>query len=378
MDREGAAMPDTGATRLASLDVFRGATIAAMILVNNPGSWEFVYPPLRHAPWHGWTPTDLIFPFFLFIVGISLSLSLSRRREREPGRAPVLSKIFRRSLILFALGIFLALFPRFDFATVRIPGVLQRIAVCYMIGALIFLKTGARARILVTAGVLAAYWAVLRWIPVPELGEAWVLSPEGNLCGWLDARLLGSHLYTPHFDPEGILSTLPAVATVLLGTLVGDGLRASAGTWIRLWGLLGSGAVLAAAGLWMHGFFPINKQLWTSSFVLFTAGAACLVLGAIYWVVDVKRWRRLTLPFLVFGTNPLLVFVGSGLLARVLLLIRVPAAGESVPLSAYLYSRWLAPWAGPTLGSLLFPVLLLLFWLCLLYPLFRRRIYLRV
>ena len=370
-------MPDTGEKRLASLDVFRGATIAAMILVNNPGSWEFVYPPLRHASWHGWTPTDLIFPFFLFIVGIALSLSLSRRRERESGEGSVLSKVLRRSMILFALGLLLALFPRFDFAGLRIPGVLQRIAVCYLIGSLVFLKTRTRGRIVTTVGLLAAYWAVLRWVPVPGYG-AGVLTLEGNLCGWLDAKLLGGHLYTPHFDPEGILSTFPAVATVLLGTLAGDGLRAAVRPWIRLWGLIAGGAALAAAGLWLHGFFPINKQLWTSSFVLFTAGAACLALGIFYGLVDVLRWRRWALPFLVFGSNAILVFVGSGFLARVLQLIRVQSAGESIPLKAYLYSRWLAPWAGPMLGSLLFPLALLLFWFWLLYPLFRKRIYLRI
>jgi predicted acyltransferase len=363
--------------RLASLDAFRGATIAAMILVNNPGSWEQVYPPLRHAPWHGWTPTDLIFPFFLFIVGVSISFSLTRRRDQASGLGRVMTKILSRSLILFVLGLFLALFPRFDFSTLRIPGVLQRIALCYLAGSLIFLKTGVRGRIILSAALLAAYGAALKWIPVPGNGPG-VLSPEGNLCGWIDVKFLGGHLYTPTFDPEGILSTVPAIATVLLGTLAGDWLRTAGKPKLRFWGLFAGGAALTASGLWLHGLIPINKQLWTSSFVLFTGGAACLILGLFHGAMDVLQWRRGALPFRVFGTNAILVFVGSGLLARVLQLIRIPLGGEAVPFQAYVFQQWLAPWAGPLAGSLLFPIILLILWFLLLYQLYRRRIFLKI
>jgi len=370
-------MPGLTKPRLGSLDAFRGATIAAMILVNNPGSWDHVYPPLRHALWHGWTPTDLIFPFFLFIVGISISFSLTRRREHASGLGPVVAKILSRSLILFVLGLFLALFPHFDFSTLRVPGVLQRIALCYLAGSLIFLKTGIRGRMILSAGLLAAYGAALKWIPVPGYGPG-VLSPEGNLCGWIDVKLLGGHLYTPTFDPEGILSTVPAIATVLLGTLAGDWLRTEGKPKLRFWGLFAGGAALTASGLLLHGLIPINKQLWTSSFVLFTGGAACLILGIFYGVMDVLKWRRGALPFLVFGANAILVYVGSGLLVRTLQLIRVPLGGEAVPVQAYVFHKWLAPWAGFRPGSLLFPILLLFLWFWLLYSLYRRRIFLRV
>ncbi len=370
-------MKDLTETRLVSLDAFRGATIAAMILVNNPGSWKFVYPPLRHAVWHGWTPTDLIFPFFLFIVGVSLSFSLTRRRESASSEGPLLVKILIRSLILFVLGLLLTLFPRFDFGTLRIPGVLQRIALCYLVGSLIFLKTGSRARVFIASGLLAAYGAALQWIPVPGHG-AGALSPDGNLCGWIDVQLLGGHLYTPNFDPEGILSTIPAIATVLFGTLAGDWLRTAAGARMRFWGLMAGGALLTVSGLWLHTLIPINKQLWTSSFVLFTGGAACLALGICYGVMDVLRWRKAALPFLVFGTNAILVYVGSGFLARVLQLVRVPLEGGTVSAKAYVFQSWLVPWAGPQLGSLLFPLLLLVLWFCLTYPLYRKRIFLKV
>ena len=363
--------------RLASLDVFRGVTIGAMILVNNPGSWSYVLPPLKHAPWHGWTPTDLIFPFFLFIVGISISLALTRRRSEARGWAPVLVKIFRRSLILFALGLLLSLFPRFDFAAVRIPGVLQRIAVCYFLGSLIFLKTGIRARLIWIAVLLGGYWAVLEWVPVPGFGPG-ALTPEGNLCGYLDALLLPGHLHTPGFDPEGVLSTIPAIATVLGGTLAGDWLRAGTSVRARLAGLFAAGSALTAGGLVWHVFFPINKQLWTSSFAVFTAGAALLALGLCYLWLEVLRWRRGALPFLVYGTNAILVFFGSGLMARLLVTIQVSPGGEEVSLYAFLYQRGLASWAGPMLGSLLFPLALLLLWFGILYPLYRRRIFFKI
>lgn len=371
------AGPQHPQVRLASLDAFRGATVAAMILVNNPGSWSHVLPPLRHAPWHGWTPTDLIFPFFLFIVGISISLALTRRRSEARGWSALLAKILRRSVILFALGLLLSLFPRFDVATVRIPGVLQRIAVCYLLASLIFLKTGIRARLIWIAALLIGYWALMEWVPVPGFGPG-ILTREGNLCGYLDALLLPGHLHTPAFDPEGLLSTIPALATALGGTLAGDWLRAGVPARIRLGGLFGAGLILTAGGLLWHQVFPINKQLWTSSFVVFTAGAALLAFGFIYLWLDILGWRRCALPFLVYGSNAILVFVGSGLMARTLMTIQVSHGGEHVSLYAFMYRQGLAVWAGPMLGSLLFPLALLLFWFGVLYHLYRRRILIKI
>jgi predicted acyltransferase len=363
--------------RLTSLDVFRGMTIALMILVNNPGSWKYVYAPLRHAEWHGWTPTDLVFPFFLFIVGVSLSFSLTKRKSHGARRIQLYSKIFRRSLILFGLGLLLRLIPHFDFSTLRIPGVLQRIAICYLLASLIFLKTGTKARILISAGCLVAYWLILKLIPVPGYG-AGVLELEGNLCAYIDTRLLSGHLYTPNFDPEGILSTIPAIVTTLLGTVTGDWLRLSRSKRLITFGLVSAGSILTVLGLWLHRFFPINKQLWTSTFVIFTAGAALLVLGLCYGLVDglgIKKWAY---PFLVFGANAITVYVGSALIAKMLGIAEVSSGGKAIPVKTFIYESFLQPIAGDYIGSLIFPLLLLSIWFLILWPLYKKRIYIKI
>lgn len=363
--------------RLGSLDVFRGMTIALMILVNNPGSWKYVYAPLRHAKWHGWTPTDLVFPFFLFIVGVSLSFSLTRRKTKGTKTSQIYFKIFRRAAILFGLGLCLRLIPQFDFSTLRIPGVLQRIAVCYLFASLIFLKTGMKARILISAGCLTAYWLILKLVPVPGFG-AGVLELKGNLCGYIDTHLLSGHLYTPNFDPEGILSTLPALVTTLLGTLAGDWLRPSRSKRLKALGLFSAGIVLTILGLWLHHFFPINKQLWTSTFVLFTAGAALLILSLCFVLVDglgIKKWAY---PFLVFGTNAITVYVGSSFVAKMLSFANVSSGGKSIPLKTEIYETLLRPFAGDYIGSLLFPLLLLLLWFLILWPLYKKKIFIRI
>lgn len=363
--------------RLTSLDIFRGMTIALMIVVNNPGSWKYVFASLRHAEWHGWTPTDLVFPFFLFIVGVSLSFSLTKRKSQGAGRFQLYFKIFRRSVILFGLGLLLRLIPHFDFSTLRIPGVLQRIAICYLLASLIFLKTGTKARIFISAGGLIAYWLILKLIPVPGYG-AGVLDLEGNLCGYIDTQLLSGHLYTPNFDPEGILSTIPALVTTLLGTVTGDWLRLSRSKWLKTFGLVSAGAVLIVLGLWLHRFFPINKQLWTSTFVIFTAGAAIFVLGLCYALADglgIKKWAY---PFLVFGVNAITVYVGSALVARMLGIVKVSPGDKAIPINAFIYQTFLQPLAGDYIGSLLFPLLLLCLWFLILWPLYRKRIYIRI
>jgi predicted acyltransferase len=348
-----------------------------MILVNNPGSWSFVYPPLRHAEWHGWTPTDLIFPFFLFIVGISIALSFSKRIEKGRPPGSLYAKIFQRSTAIFALGLFLHLFPRFRFATMRIPGVLQRIAVCFLIGALIYLNTRVKSRAALSLVILVGFWAIMTFVPVPGIG-AGGLDPKGNLCGFLDVKLLAGHLYKPDFDPEGILSTLPAVATVLLGTLAGDWLRGAQTNVSKLQGMLVAGAALTAAGLALHPFFPINKQLWTSTFVIFTAGMALLVFGACYYLIEILGARKWATPFLVFGTNAIAVFAGSTLMVKILMMITIPDGGQAVTPMGYLYRHVLSPLAGPTLGSLLYPLALILLWLLIILPLYKRKIFIRL
>ncbi|HEX5707738.1 MAG TPA: heparan-alpha-glucosaminide N-acetyltransferase domain-containing protein, partial [Pyrinomonadaceae bacterium] len=250
------------AGRMVSLDVFRGITIAGMILVNNPGTWSAIHPPLAHAEWHGWTPTDLVFPFFLFIVGVSITLALSRRAERGGPRRDLYLKILRRAAVIFALGLLLAGFPNYDLSTIRIPGVLQRIAVCYLVASVIFLNTRWRAQAVIAASLLLVYWAMMVLIPVPGYG-AGDLGMEGNLAAYVDRAVLGAHTWKPVYDPEGILSTIPAIATTLGGVLTGHWLRSRRMELEKVAGLFVAGACLAVAGWMWGGWFPVNKALWT-------------------------------------------------------------------------------------------------------------------
>lgn len=370
--------------RLLSLDVFRGLTIAGMILVNNPGTWSALYWPLAHADWHGWTPTDLIFPFFLFAVGVSIALALAPRLERDGPRGRLLLRIVSRSAILFALGLFLAGFPSFDVATIRIPGVLQRIAVCYLIAALLFVATWSRHQTVVTAAVfvslLFGYWALMILVPVPGFG-AGDLGKEGNLAAYIDRAVLGPHIWRAAkvYDPEGILSTLPAIATTLAGVLTGQWLRASPPPVTKVAGMAGAGVVAVVLGLVWGRWFPINKALWTSSYVVFTAGAALLIVAACYWLVEIRRWRRWATPLVVFGTNAIAAFVLSTFVARLFIVVKVAARdGAPISLHRWIYTHVFAPWASPTNASLLFALAYVLIWLAVMGVLYRRRVFIRV
>jgi len=363
--------------RLSSLDTLRGLAVAAMILVNNPGSWKSIYPVLRHAEWHGWTPTDLIFPFFLFAVGVSLAISLSRRREERNPLSRIYLKVLTRALIIFGLGIFLNLFPKFHPATVRIPGVLQRIAVCYLLAALIFLSSGKRSRLAAILILLAGYWLALKFIPVPGYGPG-VLDYRGNLAGYLDTKLMAGHLWRPEFDPEGLLSTLPAIATVLLGTLAGNLLRTSKTLVRKAAVFFGYGLVLTSLGLILHHCFPINKQLWTSTFVMLSAGIALAVLGLFVLVMEEFRLKRWAYPFLVLGSNAIAAFLASSLLTKILAWIKVSAAGKSQTLYSWIYERAFASWAGPMAGSLVFALCFVLLWIFLFIPLYRHKVYIKI
>jgi predicted acyltransferase len=365
------------ASRLASLDAFRGLTIAGMILVNNPGSWQFVYPPLRHAEWHGWTPTDLVFPFFVFIVGVSIAFALPRRQAEGMGRGGLHLKIFRRSVVIFALGMLLRLIPNFDFEGIRIPGVLQRIAICYFFAALLYLHFDPKIRLGAALLILSGYWAVMKLVPVPGYG-AGVLGYEGNLAGYIDTQFLAGHLYEPSFDPEGIMSTFPAIATAILGTLTGDWLRARRRPVTKTAGLLASGAALSMLGLFLHPYFPINKKLWTSTFVIFTAGVALLLLAVLYFLMDGLGWKRGAVPFLVFGTNAITAYAGSILMVKLLALVMVSSRGEQVTLPVWIYQHLFVPWAGSLNGSLAYAVCYVLLWLVLMVPLYRRKIFIKI
>jgi len=359
--------------------VFRGLTVAGMVLVNNPGTWRHVYAPLRHADWHGWTPTDLVFPFFLFIVGTAIPFALGPRVARGEPRDRLALRAVRRAAVIVALGLLLHALPYFELSTIRIPGVLQRIGVCYLAVALAFLWTGWRAQAAIAAALLLAYWAALALVPVPGFG-AGDLGKEGNLAAWIDRTVLGPHIWRAArvYDPEGILSTAPAIATTLAGALAGHWLRAGRTPARLIGGLLGAGAALVALGLAWGEVFPINKSLWTSPYAVFTAGAALLALAACYWVVEMRRWRRWTPPFAALGVNALAVFFLSTLLARLLVLIRVPAGdGRSRPLQAVLFEAAFLPWAAPEIASLAWACAHVLFWTALAWPLLRRGIRLR-
>ena len=315
-DRAGQA--SQAPSRLFSLDVFRGATMAAMIVVNNQDSSQ-AYWPLRHAAWNGCTPTDLIFPFFLFIVGVSLVLSFQMRLQRGESRRSLVLHALRRSVLLFLIGLALNGMASLQPATWRIPGVLQRIAIVYGVAAVITLYAGTRTRIALIAVCTLGYWAIMRYVPVPGHGvpgvDIPILHPDYNLAAYLDRKLMLGHLWEKTRDPEGILSTIPAIATALCGVLCGEWLQ-SAGTKLRKFnGMLAFGVAGVIAGNIWNRWFPINKNLWTSSYVLFTAGSAFICLAAIYWIGDIEQHRgRWAKPFLILGSNAITAYVLSQLI----------------------------------------------------------------
>ena len=374
--------------RLLSLDAFRGLTVAGMILVNNPGDWAHIYAPLEHAPWHGWTPTDLIFPFFLFIVGVSITFALGGKRQAGyTERGGVISKILKRSLTLFLLGLFLNFFPKFDIATVRIPGVLQRIALVYLACSLLFLKTTPRQQLYILAGLLVGYWLLLTVVPVPGVGYA-NLEPTTNLAAWLDRIIITpAHVYKPAkvWDPEGLLSTLPAIGTGILGLLTGTWLRSNRPAVDKVAWLFTAGCLTTLAGLIWGDFFPINKAVWTSSYVLLAGGLAMLGLALCYWLIDVRPGastghRRGVLPFVAFGVNAITVFFLSGLIPRVMNLIHVTNSdGTSTGLRDYLYRSLIAPpFADPRNASLAGALTFVLIWFAILWVMYRKKVIIKV
>ena len=375
---------EVGSTRLLSLDFFRGLTVAAMILVNNPGDWSHIYAPLEHAPWNGWTPTDLIFPFFLFIVGVSITFALDGGKGEVgiKGRRGVIGKIVKRSVTLFLLGLFLNFFPKFDITTVRILGVLQRIALVYLVCSLIFLKTTPRQQVYVFCGIVISYWLLMTIVPVPGVGYA-NLEPESNLAAWLDRIILTpAHVYKPAkvWDPEGLLSTLPAIGTGILGMLTGGWLRSNRPRAEKVAWLFAVGCLITLGGLIWDGFFPINKALWTSSYVLLAGGLAMLALALCYWLIDVQGYRKGVLPFVAFGVNAITVFFLSGLIPRIMNLIHVTKAdGSETGLRDYLYRTFIAlPFADPKNASLAGALTFVLIWAGILWWMYRKNVIIKV
>jgi predicted acyltransferase len=364
--------------RLRSLDAMRGLTVAAMIVVNNPGSWTNGYAPLAHSAWNGWTLADLVFPFFLLIVGVSLDLSLARHTVAIGGRFAPLPALARRALLLCALGLFLNAFPNFsDLGALRIFGVLQRIGLCSFVTGVVLLATGVRGQITVAALLLGGYWALMLLVPVPGHGPG-VLTREGNLAAWFDTRWFDGHLYRDGFDPEGLVSSIPAVATTLLGALAGRWLRSATTGRTKTLGLVTVGVVLVLGGELADRWFPINKQLWTSSYVLLTGGLGLVVLGIAYELVDRRGLTRPAAPAIMLGQNALAIYLLSSLVARLLELCQVPSGDSCESVRLFLYEHFFAPWAGAENGSLGFAVTYLLVWMVPTAELYRRRLFFRV
>lgn len=390
--------------RLVSLDVFRGMTVAGMLLVNNPGTWSAIYPPLEHAAWHGWTPTDVIFPFFLFIVGITTEISLRARRARGDDEQAILRQILKRGALIFLFGLLLAGFPFFTWPPAlpgasfgerivdrlehwRIMGVLQRIGLAYLCGALLTFRSTPRQQLWMLGVLLFGYWALMTLVPVPGTGVPgrFVLDqPDQLLSAWLDRTVFGlNHLWSGSktWDPEGLLSTLPAIGTMICGTF--------AGRWIgrrelplseRLAGLFAVGALAMMVGLMWHWVFPINKSIWTSSYVIFTAGMGAVTLATCMWLIDGLGLRRWTFPFVVYGTNPMLAFLGSGVMARGIASLWTWDTGDGTRISAqgFVFKTVFASWLPPKDASLAFAVSFVAVWFLILWAAWKRGYVLKV
>jgi predicted acyltransferase len=345
--------------------MFRGLTVVGMVFVNNPGDWGHLFGPFDHAEWHGWTPTDLIFPWFLFIVGVAGVFSLEKRMSQGADRRDLARHAFRRGMTIVLVGWLMSFYPFVPFferlSRLRLPGVLPRIGVAYLLGTCVVLAVWKR-RVPGVAAAVGFLLALHTWI---LLGTGYDLTPAGNVQRAVDLAVLRGHLWknAAGWDPEGIVSTLTAVATMLTGTLTGFLLKGPAGVKAKVAKLLAWGAAATATGLLWGRFLPINKNLWTGSYVVFTSGAALLAIAVCLVVIDVLGWNRPFAPFFTFGTNPLLVFVLSGLLAKTMGLVRwTGAAGKAVSLHAWLYRAGFS-WIGdPTLRSHAFALVTIAFW----------------
>jgi predicted acyltransferase len=372
------------ATRLISLDLFRGVTIAMMILVNNPGEPAASYWPLEHAKWNGWTPTDLVYPFFVFIVGVAMAFSFTSRLRRGDTRHSLFMHVLWRGLALFALGVLLNGFPDRYNSHLRIYGVLQRIAICYLLAAILDLWTDWKGQLAVVFACLGGYWLLMRFVPVPGFGVPThgmpILDPDRNIVAWLDRKLLMGHLYETTRDPEGVLSTIPAVASCVAGLLTGKWLRTTRSSKTKALAMAAAGMCAMIVGRTWHLWFPINKKLWTSSFVLFTSGLALVLLACSYWLSDVKSYRKgWTTPILVFGRNAIAAYVFAELLAKITDTVRIHSSSLGlVSVQEWLYLKLFAPLLSPPNASLLYAILYVcLCWLAMVW-LYRKGLFLKI
>nr|WP_315220405.1 DUF5009 domain-containing protein [uncultured Flavobacterium sp.] len=419
--------------RIISIDVLRGLTVIMMTIVNNPGSWSHVFPPLLHAEWNGCTPTDLVFPFFVFIMGAAIPLAIPYKKFD----AEVFGKILVRSLRIICLGLYLNFFNRIDifelsgiplllaklvltfavgyalmgsfpqkikillvtiifsgfiilaysgieaYQDVRLPGVLQRIGIVYFFSAIIYLQTSIRMQFIIVAGLLLGYWALMTLIPVPNIGYA-NLDPGTNLSAWLDHLILENHMYieTKTWDPEGLLSTIPAIGTGLLGVIIGQTFNSSASPTEKAKKMAIISIILVVLGLLWSMVFPINKSIWTSSYVLFTAGLTTLFLTFFYYIIDIKNRQKGAQLFVIWGVNPMIVFFGSGIIPRMLSMITFENPKEidaTINLQSYLYQYWIVPFfTNPMMASLAGALVYVLIWFGILWVFYKNKLIFKV
>lgn len=375
--------------RLTSLDVFRGATIAGMNFVNNPGDWGNIYAPFKHVSWHGWTYTDTIFPFFLWIVGVAMTLSFAKRVERGDDRGKLFKHVAIRSAVIFTVGLFLSGFPfglafghHFSWAGIRIPGVLQRIAVCYLTASAIYLRTGIAGQVRWLVSLLGVYWLAMKLIPVPGFGPG-IWEPTGNLCWYVDSNLLAGHTWsgapTPGFDPEGIFSTLPAVATTLFGILTGHFLRVNLGRKEKTAWMFTVGCIVLLVGLIMDNWLPINKNLWTSSYSVFMGGLALVCFACSHWLIDIKGYTRWSKPFEIYGLNALTMFVLAGLIGRLTTVIKwTQMDGTTISFKTFYYKNLFLSWADPLTASLLHSLFFVVMLYGIAYVMYKRKWFVKI
>jgi predicted acyltransferase len=372
--------------RLMCLDIYRGLAVAGMIVVDNPGSDEGAYWPIKHAEWNGWTPADLIFPSFLFLVGISLVISFTNRLRRGESRQQILLHVFRRTLMLIAVGLLVNASPivGLDVHTWRFEGVTQRIALCYLLSACLVLWPSRKVQWAALVGCLIGYWAIMRFVPVPGFGvpgrDIPFMDPDRNVVAWLDRRLFMGHLYNATRDPEGIISTIGAIGTTLMGVLTGYLLIAEKKPSSKVGRILCFGVLSLVAGLVWNHWFPINKNLWTSSFVLFSGGFALVFLAALYWMLEMKQWRGAwTMPILVLGTNAILAFVADSVVYGPGYTFTVKGqGGASISWHEAAQARLMSFGLSVPNASLVYSVTALLFCWLLLWLLWRKQIFIKI
>jgi predicted acyltransferase len=362
-------------SRLLALDIFRGLTIAAMIIVNEPGIHSSVYAPLLHADWNGITPTDYVFPSFIFMVGVSVALSYSKQLIKGIPEKQMIGKISRRALILFLLGMFLSILPLFNFYNVRIPGVLQRISIVYFSCALLFLYSRWKIQAGLGVFMLVAYWLVMAWVPVPGYGYP-VMEPGKNLAAWLDAIVIPGRMYQGTWDPEGILSTVHAIVTGINGMLAGQIILGKQTAERKIIWLFLAGFLAFTLGNVWNWVFPINKNLWTSSFVLYTSGLASMILASLYFVVDIlgyKKWGRFAM---IYGSNAIAAYLIADVFSDLLFLKWGGKNGVSA--NQVIINAVMPSGIPPEIISLIWAVSFCLLCFIPVYILYRKKIFLKI